>query len=86
MAEKKKPKRIRSEEQKWKKKFYDQARAKSRVNIGEAFQQWRDLREEQGMKTDAEVAQFLLERCETSALISNHSPTDRLLLPPSSCC
>lgn len=62
MAEKKKPKRIRSEEQKWKKKFYDQARAKSRVNIGEAFQQWRDLREIKGMKTDAEVALFLLDR------------------------
>lgn len=62
MAEKKQPKRRRSEEQKLKKKGYDQARAKSRVNIGEAFQRWRDLRELEGMKTDAEVALCLLDR------------------------
>ncbi|XP_060763559.1 zinc finger protein 568-like isoform X2 [Neoarius graeffei] len=57
----KQPKRIRSEEQKLKKKGYDQARARSRVNIGEAFQRWRDFREDKDMKTDAEVAVFLLD-------------------------
>lgn len=34
---------------------------KSRHNIGEAFQRWGDLSELKGMKTDAEVAVFLLE-------------------------
>ncbi|XP_008294770.1 uncharacterized protein LOC103368241 [Stegastes partitus] len=60
MAEKR-PKRIRSAEHKQKKKHYDQSRAKTRINIGEAFQRWRDLRELKGMKTDAEVAVFLLD-------------------------
>ncbi|XP_051970336.1 uncharacterized protein LOC127634718 isoform X4 [Xyrauchen texanus] len=60
MAEKK-PKRKRSDEYKMKKKVYDQARARSRVNIGEAFQRWTDLRKRKGFKTDAEVALFLLD-------------------------
>ncbi|XP_039983074.1 uncharacterized protein LOC120789927 [Xiphias gladius] len=60
MAEKQ-PRRRRSEEQKLKKKGYDHARGKSRVNIGEAFQRWRDLREVKGMKADVEVALFLLD-------------------------
>ncbi|KAK0136565.1 hypothetical protein N1851_027300 [Merluccius polli] len=61
MAEKQ-PKRRRSEEHKLKKKGYDQARGRSRVNIGEAFQRWRDLRDLKGLKTDAEVALLLLDR------------------------
>ncbi|KAI3352331.1 hypothetical protein L3Q82_005298 [Scortum barcoo] len=60
MAERQ-PKRRRSEEQKLKKKGFDQARAKTRINIGEAFQRWRELRELKGMKTDVEVALFLLD-------------------------
>ncbi|XP_023137873.1 uncharacterized protein si:ch211-40k21.5 [Amphiprion ocellaris] len=55
------PRRIRSAEHKLKKTGYDQSRAKTRINIGEAFQRWRDLRELKGMKTDAEVAVFLLD-------------------------
>lgn len=58
----KQPKRRRSAAQKFKKNFLDQARAESRVNIGEAFERWRDLRELKGMKTDEEVALFLLDR------------------------
>ncbi len=45
-----------------KKRSYDQARGKSCINISEAFQQRRDLRELKGMKMDAEVALFLLDR------------------------
>lgn len=67
MAEKQ-PKRRRSEEYKRKRKFYDEARAKTRVNIGEAFQQWRELRDLEGMKTDAEVALFLLDLWVTLTL------------------
>ena len=61
----KQPKRRRSEEQKLKMKGYDQARGKSRVNIGGAFRRWRDLRESEGFKSDAEVALFLLDRWVT---------------------
>ncbi len=50
-------------------KCYDQARAKSRVNIGEDYQQWRNLRELKGTKTDAEVALFLLDRWVTLVLL-----------------
>uniref|UniRef100_A0A4W6BL10 Uncharacterized protein n=1 Tax=Lates calcarifer TaxID=8187 RepID=A0A4W6BL10_LATCA len=64
MAERR-PKRIRSVEYGLKKKGYDQARGKCRVNIGEAFQRWRDLRELLGLKLDADVALFLLDRCAT---------------------
>ncbi|XP_048838462.1 uncharacterized protein hnrnpul1l isoform X1 [Brienomyrus brachyistius] len=60
----KQPKGRRSAAQKFKKKFLDEARAKSRVNIGEAFERWRDLRELKGMKTDEEVALFLLDSYE----------------------
>uniref|UniRef100_A0A3B3TC23 Uncharacterized protein n=1 Tax=Paramormyrops kingsleyae TaxID=1676925 RepID=A0A3B3TC23_9TELE len=44
----KQPKRRRSAAQTFKKKSLDQARAKSHVNIGEAFERWRDLRELKG--------------------------------------
>ncbi|XP_023656332.2 uncharacterized protein [Paramormyrops kingsleyae] len=62
----KQPKRRRSAAQTFKKKSLDQARAKSHVNIGEAFERWRDLRELKGMKTDEEVALFLLDRLEAA--------------------
>ena len=61
MAEKQ-PKRKRLEDHKLKKKGYDHERAKTRVNIGVAFQRWRELHELKGLKTDAEVAVFLLDR------------------------
>lgn len=51
-----------SEEQKLRKKGCDQTKAKRLVNIGETFQRWRDLREVKGMKTNEEVAKFLLDR------------------------
>ncbi len=33
-----------------------------RVNIGSAFQRWRELKEREGLRSDAEVALFLLDR------------------------
>uniref|UniRef100_A0A8D3DP46 Uncharacterized protein n=1 Tax=Scophthalmus maximus TaxID=52904 RepID=A0A8D3DP46_SCOMX len=48
-----------------KKRRLDNQRAKTRVNVGVAFQRWRRLMEEQGLKNDAMVAEFLLDR-ETS--------------------
>ncbi|XP_048100324.1 zinc finger protein 879-like isoform X2 [Alosa alosa] len=64
----KQPKRIRSEEQKLKKKGYDLARAKSRVNIGVGFQRWRNLRELKCMKTDEDLALFLLDCFDQNSL------------------
>uniref|UniRef100_A0A672MRU7 Uncharacterized protein n=1 Tax=Sinocyclocheilus grahami TaxID=75366 RepID=A0A672MRU7_SINGR len=45
-----------------KKKGYDQARGRTRINIGAAIQQWRELKEREGLESDAEVALFLLDR------------------------
>ncbi|XP_067093723.1 zinc finger protein 37-like [Osmerus mordax] len=41
-------------------------RSKTRVNIGIAFQRWRELRELEGLKSDAMVAVFLLDRYSAS--------------------
>ncbi|KAF4088920.1 hypothetical protein AMELA_G00060220 [Ameiurus melas] len=39
----------------------DRARAKTRINLGMAFESWRQLRDLKGLKTNAEMAFFLLE-------------------------
>ncbi|CAM4574040.1 unnamed protein product [Leuciscus chuanchicus] len=44
------------------KQALDKARGQTRVNIGAAFERWRQLRELKGLKSDAEVAVFLLNR------------------------
>lgn len=44
-----------------KKRVYESARSKTRIYIGVAFERWRDLRQLKGMKTDAELAMFLLD-------------------------
>lgn len=58
----KKQKRKMSAHLKIKKKAYDQARGRNRVNIGEAYQRWRELKERKGLTSDHEVALFLLDR------------------------
>ncbi|XP_016398799.1 uncharacterized protein LOC107732068 isoform X6 [Sinocyclocheilus rhinocerous] len=73
MADKKKKKRKISEEQSIKKKGYDQARGKTRVNIGAAFQRWRELKERLGLESDAEVALFLLDRVCGGHLLQDKS-------------
>ncbi len=55
MADKK---RKISEKQNIKKKGYDQARGRTRVNIRAAFQRWRELKEREGLESDAEVKLF----------------------------
>ncbi|KAL7389630.1 hypothetical protein ABVT39_007412 [Epinephelus coioides] len=40
----------------------DQQRSRTRVNIGQAFERWCQLKEEKGLKSHAEVAAFLLDR------------------------
>lgn len=60
---KKKPRKRKPEDEKTaNKKALDKVRGQSRVNIGVAFQRWRQLRDLRGLKSDAEVALFLLDR------------------------
>ncbi|XDV47867.1 hypothetical protein PO909_017412 [Leuciscus waleckii] len=51
-------KRKRSDE----KRERDRLRQKNRVNIGSAYSRWKALKVEKGMKNDAEVARYLLDR------------------------
>ncbi len=51
-----------SEKQTITKKGYDQARGRTRVNIRAAFQQWRELKEREGLESDAAVVLFLFDR------------------------
>jgi len=51
-------KRKRSDEKREK----DRLRQKNRVNIGAAYSRWKALKVEKGMKNDAEVARYLLDR------------------------
>lgn len=53
-------KRTRTKDISVKKRIYETARSKTRINIGAAFERWRDLRQLKGMKTDGELALFLL--------------------------
>ncbi len=48
-------------EQNIKKKGYDQARGRTCVNIGAAFQRLRELEKREGLELDAEVALFLFD-------------------------
>lgn len=45
-----------------KKRNRDRRRAKSRVYIGVAFPRWKAFMSDAGLRTDAEVACFLLDR------------------------
>lgn len=53
--------RKRSKNVSVKKRVYESARSKTRIYIGVAFERWRNLRQLKGMKTDAELALFLLD-------------------------
>lgn len=57
-----KHKRLRTSEWLQKKRECNRAHAKTRINIGRAFERWRELRDLKVFKTDAETALFLLDR------------------------
>ena len=42
-------------------KEYDRKRNASRVSLFEAFEKWREFQDKHGLKTDKDVAEFLLE-------------------------
>lgn len=52
----------KKEKQNIEKKGYDQARGRTHVNIGAAFQRWRELKEREGLESDTKVVPFLLDR------------------------
>ncbi|KAM4736945.1 uncharacterized protein FYW61_004575 isoform 2-T3 [Anableps anableps] len=56
------------DERKAQKKELDRARNKTRINIGAAFLRWRELLVLKQFKSDAELATFLLDKCEVGAL------------------
>lgn len=62
IAKKQKGRRALStlERQKRRRTLYNK-RAKSRVYIGKAYQQWKDLKSTANLKTDVEVADLLLK-------------------------
>ena len=62
----------RSEQTKLEKKCYDQAMTESHDNMGEAFKQWRDLRE---LKDRCGGSLSLLDRRVTLVLVCFTEPT-----------
>uniref|UniRef100_A0A671VTA7 Uncharacterized protein n=1 Tax=Sparus aurata TaxID=8175 RepID=A0A671VTA7_SPAAU len=76
----KKRKRIRTEDQRKAKRESDRARAKTRINIGDSFERWRELRGLKGFKSDPEFARFLLARSFAGSP-RRMSPTDGASLP-----
>lgn len=42
--------------------FWDSRRSKRRVNLGEAFERWRKLRDKLGLQRDADLACVLINR------------------------
>ncbi|XP_016521480.1 uncharacterized protein LOC103130530 [Poecilia formosa] len=62
------------------KKELDRARNKTRINIGAAFLRWRELLYLKRFKSDAELATFLLDKCEVGALTSSATTSHRTAL------
>ena len=62
MAEAKKRKRKMSEEARILKRESDRALHKTRINIGPAFAQWKEIMAKEGCKSEAELATLLFER------------------------
>ncbi|XP_078146342.1 uncharacterized protein LOC139921417 [Centroberyx gerrardi] len=70
----------RSEEGKRAKKESDRIRAKSRVNIGGALPRWKALKDEKGLRRDADVAQFLLDCIDGKAVEEGYEDGPLVLL------
>ncbi|XP_077065247.1 uncharacterized protein LOC143716740 isoform X24 [Siphateles boraxobius] len=64
----KRPKiRFSAEEVRERKKAVDRARDRTRINIGRAFTEWRELRESEACKTDVDLAFLLMQFYEKTA-------------------
>ncbi|CAL8363109.1 unnamed protein product [Boreogadus saida] len=65
----------------------ERARNKTRVNIGVAYERWRELRDLRNLKSDAEMATFLIDSYENLTSPTSSTPCKRrrnLPLPPAS--
>ncbi|XP_067287194.1 uncharacterized protein [Pseudorasbora parva] len=60
-AQKSKKAKVLSEESKKRKRESDRIKGRTRINIGPAFSRWRELKEEEGCPTDADLAAMLLD-------------------------
>ncbi|KAK7118687.1 hypothetical protein R3I94_022248 [Phoxinus phoxinus] len=58
----------------------DKIRNKTRINIGRAFERWRQLRELKGFKSDPELAFFLLDTVDR--VCGEHLSQDQFSAPP----
>ncbi|KAM4594263.1 uncharacterized protein V3H82_027528 isoform 3-T3 [Fundulus diaphanus] len=56
-----------SEQARRRKRTLDRERSRTRVNIGQAFSQWRDLKEKEGCNSDADLAFLLMRFYESSS-------------------
>ncbi|XP_038145258.1 uncharacterized protein LOC119786170 [Cyprinodon tularosa] len=76
-------KKMSMEEKNSRKKELDRARDKTRVNMGSAFQRWRELRDLKGFKTDFELGTFLLDsyECRSKKDPAGHKGTSEPLTP-----
>jgi len=53
--------RLSAEEVKERQKLFDRARDRTRVNIGRAFTEWRELKDNEECRTDADLAFLLMQ-------------------------
>ncbi|XP_078107622.1 uncharacterized protein LOC144518665 isoform X1 [Sander vitreus] len=73
-------KRNLTNDEKLAKRNESRARDKTRVNIGEAYPTWRQLKDRKGFKTDAELAIFLIERYHADSLATTSTPAKHWFL------
>ncbi|CAM4572884.1 unnamed protein product [Leuciscus chuanchicus] len=66
------------------KRASDKARSKTRVNLGLAFVRWRQMKFAFGLKSDAELATFLLDRYEKGPSTSTPSKRMSVFIAPGS--
>ncbi|XP_059400179.1 uncharacterized protein LOC132131987 [Carassius carassius] len=78
----KKRKTVTVQEKAMNKKSLDKQRNKTRINIGVAFQRWRELRELKGLKSDSLMALFLLDSYEKDISTSTPSKSGFTMPPP----
>ncbi|XP_062871157.1 zinc finger protein 774-like isoform X2 [Trichomycterus rosablanca] len=57
----------------------DRSRSKSRINLGQAFTRWRELRRSKDFKSDPEFASFLLDRYQGIKHVSRVHRRTRLM-------
>ncbi|XP_072240792.1 uncharacterized protein [Leuresthes tenuis] len=62
-------------------KELSRVRDRTRVNIGAAFPRWRELRKQKIIKSDAELAIFLLDRYDASASPTKSLPAENRRTP-----